>query len=75
MKNLSITINDEIYDLMDLGEQKLSSSHLRSDICYHCCDLYKQCGKFLYNAAVPCLLGCETQNEGTGFYFQKRRRE
>lgn len=73
MKQLSININGEVYELCDLGEQKLSSSHLRSDICYHFCDLVKQCGKFLYNAAVPCLLGCDTPDEGTGFYFKKKR--
>lgn len=72
MKNVSITINGEIYDIMDLGEQHLSSSHLRSDICYHFCDLMDECGKFLYNAAVPCLLAMDSQEEGTGFYFRKR---
>lgn len=73
MKQVSITINDVTYDLLDLGEQQLDSSHLRSDICYHFCDLMKQCGRFLYDAAVPCLLACDTLDEGNGFYFQKRR--
>lgn len=71
MKQVSIIINGEKYDIMDLGEQQLSSAYLRSDICYHFCDLFKQCGKFLYNAAVPCLLAMDHQNEGTGFYFKK----
>lgn len=70
-KSVSIIINGERYDLMDLGEQQLSSSHIRAEICYHFCDLYKQCGKFFYNAAVPCLLGMDHPDEGTGFYFKK----
>lgn len=71
MKQVSIIINGETYEIQDLGEQQLCSSHLRSDICYHFCDLYKQCSKFLYDAATPCLLAREDQNEGTGFYFKK----
>lgn len=71
MKQVSITINGEVYEIRNLGEQQLNSSHLRSDICYHFCDLRQQCGKFIYNAAVPCLLAMETPNEGTGFYFEK----
>lgn len=73
MKQVSININGEVYDLQDLGEQRLCSSHLRSDICHHFCDLVKQCGQFLYDAAVPCLLGMDTKDEGTGFYFKKRQ--
>ena len=72
MKQLSININGEVYELCDLGEQKLSSSYLRSDICYHFCDLFKQCSKFLYNAATPCLLAMDHPDEGTGFYFRKK---
>ena len=71
MKKLSISINDEVYVLKDLGEQQLNSSHLRSDICYHFCDLRRQCGKFIFNAAVPCLLAMDDMSEGTGFYFEK----
>lgn len=71
MKKLSISINDEVYVLKDLGNQLLNSSHLRSDICYHFCDLRQQCGKFIFNAAVPCLLAMDDINEGTGFYFEK----
>lgn len=73
MRNVTVIINGQAYDLMDLGEQKLSSSHLRSDICIHHCDLVKECGRFLYDAAVPCLLGLgDDKNGGTGFYFQLR---
>ena len=71
MKQVSVIINGEKYELQDLGEQQLSSSHLRCEICYHFCDLVHQCGKFLYNAAVPCLLGMDRPDEGTGFYFSK----
>ena len=72
MKQVSITINDTTYDLLDLGEQQLNSSHLRSDICVKYCDLMKVCGQFLYNAAVPCMLAMDTKEEGSGFYFKKR---
>lgn len=73
MKQVSIIINDVTYDLLDLGEQELTSSHLRSDICVKYCDLMKVCGQFLYyNAAVPCMLAMDTKEEGTGFYFKKR---
>lgn len=71
MKQVSIIIDGDRYDIQDLGEQHLSSSHLRSDICYHFCDLVKQCGRFLFDAAVPCLLACDHPDEGTGFYFRK----
>lgn len=71
MKHLMILIDNEAFLLKDLGEQNLSSAHLRSDICFHYCDLCKQCGKFLYNAAVPCMLAGEKPDEGTGFYFKK----
>lgn len=71
MKQVTITIGNETYELRDLGEQQLSSSHLRSDICYHFCDLFNQCSQFLYNAATPCLLGSSHPSEGTGFYFEK----
>ena len=72
MKKVTITINSEVYEIQDLGEQQLSSTHLRSDICYHFCDLFKQCSKFLYNAATPCLLAMDHPDEGTGFYFKKK---
>lgn len=72
MKQVSINIDGEVYDIQDLGEQQLSSSHLRSDICYHFCDLFKQCSMFLYNAATPCLLAMDRPDEGTGFYFRKK---
>lgn len=71
MKQVTITINGQVYEIRDLGEQKLNSSHLRSDICYHFCDLRQQCGKFIFNAAVPCLLAMDDISEGTGFYFEK----
>ena len=64
MKKVTITINSEVYEIQDLGEQQLSSTHLRSDICYHFCDLFKQCSKFLYNAATPCLLAMDHPDEG-----------
>ena len=74
MRKVTVIINDQAYDLMDLGEQLLSSSHLRSDICVHNCDLMKECGRFLYDAAVPCLLGLgDDKNGGTGFYFKRRK--
>ena len=72
MKQVSIIIDGEIYDIQDLGPQVLDSAHPRIEICYHFCDLFKQCSRFLYDAAVPCLLACERQDEGNGFYFQKR---
>ena len=72
MKKVTITINSEVDEIQDLGEQQLSSTHLRSDICYHFCDLFKQCNKFLYNAATPCLLAMDHPDEGTGFYFKKK---
>ena len=72
MKNVTVTIDSEVYEIQDLGDQQLSSSHLRSDICYHFCDLFKLCSKFLYNAATPCLLAMDNPDEGTGFYFKKR---
>lgn len=71
MKSVSIIIDGERYDIQDLGEQHLSSSHLRVEICHHFCDLKDQCGKFLFNAAVPCLLACDHPDEGNGFYFRK----
>jgi len=71
MKNVTVTIDGEVYEIQNLGEQQLSSSH-RSDICYHFCDLFKLCSKFLYNAATPCLLAMDNPDEGTGFYFKKR---
>ena len=71
MKQVSVIIDDEKYEIQDLGEQKLCSSHIRADICYHFCDLYNHCSKFLYNAATPCLLAMDNPNEGTGFYFKK----
>ena len=71
MKQVTIVIDGEEFELQNLGEQQLSSYHLRSDICHHFCDLVKQCGKFIYNAAVPCLLGMDHPDEGTGFYFKK----
>lgn len=71
MKRVTITIDNETYEIRNLGEQKLCSSRIRADICYHFCDLFKQCGKFLYNAAVPCLLAMDHSDEGTGFYFKK----
>lgn len=74
MKQVTLIIDDEVFDLEDLGQQQLCSSHLRSDICTRYCDLVCRCGKFLYNAAVPCLLGEVTPDEGSGFYFKKRRR-
>ncbi len=72
MKQVSITINDTTYDLLDLGEQQLSSSHLRSDICVKYCDLMRLCGQFLYNAAVPCMLAMDSKEEGSGFFLKKR---
>lgn len=75
MRQVTVIINDQAYDLMDLGDQQLSSSHLRSDICIHHCDLMKECGRFLFDAAVPCLLGLgENKNGGTGFYFRLRNK-
>ena len=72
MKQVSIIIDGEKYEIQDLGEQQLNSSHLRSDICYHFCDLFQQCSKLLYNAATPCLLALDRPDEGTGFYFKKK---
>ncbi len=71
MKKITITIDEEKYELQDLGEQLLLSNYPKSEICYHFCDLVKQCGKFLYNTSVPCLLGMDHPDEGTGFYFKK----
>lgn len=72
MRQVTVIINNRAYDLMDLGEQQLSSTLLRSDICIHHCDLMAECGRFLYDAAVPCLLGLDDDNKngGTGFYFK-----
>lgn len=70
MKQVTIIIDGEEYQLRDLGEQQLDSSHLRSDICIHFCDLFKQCSKFLFNAATPCLLAMDSPDGGTGLYFE-----
>lgn len=73
MRQVTVIINGKAYDLMNLGEQQLDSSHLRSDICIHNCDLMKECGRFLFDAAVPCLLGLnDDKRGGTGFYFKLR---
>jgi len=68
---MTIILNGERYEIRNLGEQQLTSSYLRSDICHHFCDLVNQCGRFLYDAAVPCLLARDIPEEGTGFYFEK----
>lgn len=57
MRQVTVIINGQAYDLMDLGEQQLSSSHLRSDICIHNCDLMKECGGlFGTQIIINCLL-------------------